>query len=44
MANDKNSPDYNDDQLDGKFYFAQTDADVGPAFQALQNQIIRLSK
>jgi hypothetical protein len=44
MANDIRSPDYNDDQLEGKFYFAQTDADVGPAFQALQNQIIRLSK
>ena len=31
-------------QLEGKYYFAQTEADVGPAFQALQNQIIRLSK
>ena len=31
-------------QLEGKYYFAQTEADVGPAFQALQSQIVRLSK
>jgi Flp pilus assembly protein TadG len=44
VANDKRSPDYNSNQLEGKYYFARTEADVGPAFQALQNQIIRLSK
>jgi Flp pilus assembly protein TadG len=44
MANDKDSPDRNPDQLEGSYYYAQTAADVGPAFQALQNQIIRLSK
>ena len=44
MANDATSPDFNAAQLEGKYYFAQTAADVGPAFQALQNQIIRLSK
>ena len=44
IANDATSPDFNDDQLEGKYYFAQTEADVMPAFQALQNQIIRLSK
>jgi hypothetical protein len=44
VANDKTSPDFNNAQLEGKYYFAQTEADVGPAFQALQNQIIRLSK
>jgi hypothetical protein len=44
IANDKRSPDYNSAQLEGKYYFAKTEADVGPAFQALQNQIIRLSK
>ena len=44
IANDKRSPDYNAAQLEGKYYFAQTSADVGGAFQALQNQIIRLSK
>jgi Mg-chelatase subunit ChlD len=44
VANDKTSPDFNSAQLEGKYYFAETGADVGPAFQALQNQIIRLSK
>jgi Flp pilus assembly protein TadG len=44
VANDSRSEDYNEDQLEGKYYYAQTGADVGPAFQALQNQIIRLSK
>jgi len=44
IANDKRSPDYNGNQLEGKYYFAQTEADVGPAFQTLQNQILRLSK
>jgi hypothetical protein len=44
VANDKRSPDYNSTQKEGKYYYAQTEADVGPAFQALQSQIIRLSK
>ena len=44
MANDSSSPDFNGAQLEGKYYYAQTAADVGPAFQALQNQILRLSK
>jgi len=44
VANDIRSPDYNAAQAEGKYYFALTGADVGPAFQALQNQIIRLSK
>lgn len=44
MANDSSSPDFNSAQLEGKYYYAQTAADVGPAFQALQNQILRLSK
>jgi Flp pilus assembly protein TadG len=44
IANDKTSPDYNSNQLEGKYYFAATAADVGPAFQALQAQIIRLTK
>jgi Flp pilus assembly protein TadG len=44
MANDRTSPDFNSTQLEGKYYYAQTAADVGPAFQALQNQILRLSK
>jgi Flp pilus assembly protein TadG len=44
IANDERSPDFNGDQLEGRYYFAQTEADVGPAFEALQNQIVRLSK
>jgi hypothetical protein len=44
MANDARSPDFNDQQLEGKYYFAATEADVSAAFQALQNEIIRLSK
>jgi Flp pilus assembly protein TadG len=44
VANDKRSPDYNPNQLEGKYYYAQTAADLGPVFQQLQNQIIRLSK
>jgi Flp pilus assembly protein TadG len=44
VANDLSSPDYNDQQREGKYYFAATAEDVGPAFAALQNQIIRLTK
>jgi Flp pilus assembly protein TadG len=44
IANDLRSPDRNPAQLEGKYYFAKTEADVSPAFQALQNQIIRLTK
>jgi Flp pilus assembly protein TadG len=44
VANDKRSPDFNNTQIEGKYYFARTEADVGPAFQALQSQIVRLSK
>ncbi len=44
VANDKRSPDYNSTQLEGKYYFAATGADVGPAFQQLQSQIVRLTK
>ena len=44
MANDSTSPDFNSAQLEGKYFFAQTAADVGPAFAALQNEIIRLTK
>lgn len=44
IANDKRSLDFNSAQQEGKYYFARTAADVGPAFQALQSQIVRLSK
>jgi len=44
LANDKRSLDYNSNQLEGKYYYAASSADVGPVFQQLQSQIIRLSK
>jgi Flp pilus assembly protein TadG len=44
VANDATSVDFISSQLAGKYYYAKTEQDVGPAFQALQNQIIRLSK
>ena len=44
IANDKTSPDFNSGQLEGKYFFAQTEADVAPAFQGIQNQILRLSQ
>jgi Flp pilus assembly protein TadG len=45
MANDKGSvPDFNPAQLEGKYFWAPTAADVSPAFQGIQNQILRLSK
>jgi hypothetical protein len=44
IANDKRSPDFDAAQLEGKYYFAQTAADLNPVFQQLQAQIVRLSK
>jgi hypothetical protein len=44
LANDARSPDRNEDQLEGKYYFAQGAGDVSAAFEALQNPIVRLSK
>ena len=44
MANDSRSPDFNNTQLEGKYYYAATANDVSAAFQSLQNQIIRLTK
>ena len=44
VANDPSSPDFNEDQLAGKYFYAQTAADVAPAFQGIQNEIIRLSR
>jgi hypothetical protein len=44
VANDARSPDFNNTQFEGKYYYARTAADVAPAFQQLQNQIVRLSK
>ena len=44
VSNDKSSPDFNGAQLEGRYFFAQTEADVAPAFEGIQNQILRLSK
>jgi len=44
ISNDHSSPDFNANQLEGKYYYAQTAADVAPAFEGIQNQILRLSK
>jgi hypothetical protein len=44
ISNDATSLDFNTAQLEGRYFFAQTAADVGPAFQGIQNQILRLSR
>jgi Flp pilus assembly protein TadG len=44
ISNDATSPDVNSAQLEGKYFYAPTAADVTPAFQGIQNQILRLSK
>jgi Mg-chelatase subunit ChlD len=44
ISNDTSSPDFNSAQLAGRYFFAPTAADVSPAFQGIQNQILRLSK
>jgi Flp pilus assembly protein TadG len=44
ISNDRSSLDFNSAQLEGKYFFAPTAADVGPAFEGIQNQILRLSK
>ena len=44
ISNDRTSPDFNSNQLEGKDFHADTADDVGPAFKKIQNEIIRLSK
>ena len=44
ISNDKTSPDFNPAQLEGKYFYAATAADVAPAFEGIQNQILRLTK
>jgi Mg-chelatase subunit ChlD len=44
IANDARSPDRNTAQLEGKYFYAETAADVAPAFANIQNQILRLTK
>jgi hypothetical protein len=44
IANARSSLDFNSAQLEGKYYYAKTVDDVGPVFEQLQNDIIRLTK
>jgi hypothetical protein len=44
ISNDRSSPDFNANQLEGKYFFAQTEQDVAAAYDGIQNQILRLSK
>jgi hypothetical protein len=44
IANDSRSKDFNANQLEGKYFYAETAADVAAAFAGIQNQILRLSK
>jgi Mg-chelatase subunit ChlD len=44
IANDASSTDRNPAQLEGKYFYAETAADVAPAFANIQNQILRLTK
>ena len=44
ISNDRSSPDFNPAQLEGKYFFAEDEGDVGPAFQGIQNQILRLTR
>ena len=44
VANDKSSLDFNSAQLAGRYFYAPTAGDVAPAFQAIQSEILRLSK
>ncbi|MFN8007421.1 MAG: VWA domain-containing protein [Terriglobia bacterium] len=43
VANDKTSPDFNSSQLEGKYYYAADPAQLRAAFEAVRNQILRLS-
>ena len=44
VANDKTSPNFNSTQLEGKYYFASDPAQLRAAFEAVRNQILRLSQ
>jgi hypothetical protein len=44
ISNDVTSLDFNSAQLEGKYFYAQTAGDVAPAFEGIQNQILRLTK
>lgn len=44
VANDPDGPNFNSNQLPGKYYFAGDPAQLTAAFEAVRNQIIRLSQ
>ena len=44
ISNDRSSPDFNSAQLEGKYFYAPTAADVGPAFAQIQSLIVRLTQ
>ena len=44
VANDPASPDYNPNQPAGKYYFAGDPTQLNAAFEAVRNQILRLSQ
>lgn len=44
VANDPTSPNFNSNQLAGQYYFAGDPAQLNAAFEAVRNQIIRLSQ
>ena len=44
VANDATSPDFNSSQLTGQYYFASDPAQLRSAFEAVRNQILRLSQ
>ncbi len=44
IANDPSSPDYNSNQPAGQYFFAGDPAQLNSAFEAVRNQIVRLSQ
>ena len=44
IANDPASPSFNSNQAEGKYYFAGDTSQLASAFEAIRNQIIRLSQ
>jgi len=44
IANDAASPSFNPNQAEGKYYFAGDTSQLATAFEAIRNQIVRLSQ
>ena len=44
IANDPASPSFNSNQAEGKYYFAGDTSQLATAFEAIRNQIVRLSQ